>query len=1671
MNHRSQAFFLSMVLLLMSTVAGFAQEPNTAQKLIEEVLMAGGEKVAPVIEPGSGCALVSLGSWTKPGGSYRDPLGSHQRPSDHDLRLVVPKGLNNAEALQFYNQTRARVAYGVRMRFGVNANRILESINIYPPEQLMAGVKTEAEAIERFAEHKIGTPNLGGLPPDGLWTKGRFEFARAYERTSGRIFFNDGKKMQSGFADIISDVVCGAEDAVPSTLSGASQNAAAFAEKAAHAVEAGRPEDAIKDLQRTRTSLGKGYGLAKVEGSASYLDDLISKAKKDPFPLLNPSLRDEILKATKRASLEAHLLEKIETASAADKELITQWLKELNGQTTVGQKIMNFFEKVPFDKIALGLRTIFTFYQGYVIAGKVDENDIDGALREAGVWVTFEGIGVGPGMMVMMANILIEQAKAFGFDLVASTQDCVDLLAGVFTVKGREVNVLDDKVRPLTVDDLVTMYQRPQDLEHEIDYRAHHAAARGLGEATGKSDIEVQKRLSERCKQEIIMQWSQKRNELDREFATLHNALSSSPISITYQPDPAVFAAEPTPYRLRATIALPMADIRQTEQKMEEILTKLAGKHQYAVMIHYVWKLDGMTLNGNFDRPEIDFVVNKVGPHSLYGEMKLSIASGLNYPRSWPDIRKFTTTTVDVSLASKENVVDVGWKPDTLSIVGPTSMAPGQRTTLSLELGENIKKLQNVQIRWFDVDANKLLGKGNSLVFSPGEERTYRIKVVVLAKRTKGEERIGEQNHRIVVAKPPACIYRYSEWGECHEETKKQTRTALGREPLGCIERDKPVLERDCSPEPTPRPVTGDTASPVTPPRKIQRGAGGSVSGMFPAEDFNGMQISYSASGCSFPKMTDKPGFGTYRNYEGRLGSGTMSVSGTARMGHGNGAELVVTVSAGGKTAEHKAYIKSGFPGFNSESFNLSVPIPDDATSGGFSIRMDGDYSSGGGWRGLGVSGSCTADGPEGVAPKGTEELKVVVTGPKDPIPAGQKKDITARVSGGRFPYGFAWSGADGKEEKAVFQSGKPGLHTVGLSVTDIDGKRAGGSVIVTVAPLKFELSGLPGQPVYGSTARLKARMSAPGSEGTRFRYLWQCSEPGIAFDPGESGNGETTITFGRMGVIQVWAQVLDDQDKSTISETEQKEAKVISPKFTVVFSPPDKKAYVGMEVRARISAQPEVPAKLIDYRWFDPASSNRIEYSENSGEIGFQIKDTKPQVLKALARVPFYGDEISAVDAAYTGSAYKVTVAEPRYMGPKPMIWKCDTQLGGRCPGLVEVGDREFAVHRDIFVKAEIAPAVDKSKLRYLWTITPEGCTGGGSISQEIRINCSSTGTYAAKVCIRDTNGTELGCGQQSVVVSVSQDDLNRAANAKAAHEKLAKAKSAAAAGKLDEAISLADEAIKLDPKNSEAQSLLNKWKSDKATILTQLEQTRKLIGESKFPEAQKALAVAKNLHGKYPPVLETEKLLNEKLTEYNKREKETSENTARAQKLKSQGDALEKQGKLHEAIAKYRESLKHVPDPKLEEHIKTLDAKLKVPAPSPNKGYQLYFDGRLVSGPDAAGYTLEQAKQNCNSNMQSKPGIAIRCLYNGKVFEERSARSTTIEWNTDRPGADYRKIDLPKADAELCRSACQQDAQCRAWTYVKPNTIRGPKPVCYLKNPVPQPIPHPHCVSGVKE
>ena len=241
--------------------------------------------------------------------------------------------------------------------------------------------------------------------------------------------------------------------------------------------------------------------------------------------------------------------------------------------------------------------------------------------------------------------------------------------------------------------------------------------------------------------------------------------------------------------------------------------------------------------------------------------------------------------------------------------------------------------------------------------------------------------------------------------------------------------------------------------------------------------------------------------------------------------------------------------------------------------------------------------------------------------------------------------------------------------------------------------------------------------------------------------------------------------------------------------------------------MKVTITTDPKIKDELINYEWSYPESSNRMEYEKNARVIGFVPKDGKPFKLLVAPKSESNRDPVGGgLTEEYQVASYTVTITEPRYAASKPKIWKCDTQLGGaKDCRMVEV-EYEFAVSHDIFMKAAVDPAPEKTP-RYKWTSSPQGCRLMNDITREINVNCSRTGSYQFTVVVKDPDGIMLGEASQTLNVTISQETLNeskkKADEQTGAQNKINEAKELLNNGKIDEAVNAAEEAAKADPKS----------------------------------------------------------------------------------------------------------------------------------------------------------------------------------------------------------------------------------------------------------------------------
>jgi tetratricopeptide (TPR) repeat protein len=167
------------------------------------------------------------------------------------------------------------------------------------------------------------------------------------------------------------------------------------------------------------------------------------------------------------------------------------------------------------------------------------------------------------------------------------------------------------------------------------------------------------------------------------------------------------------------------------------------------------------------------------------------------------------------------------------------------------------------------------------------------------------------------------------------------------------------------------------------------------------------------------------------------------------------------------------------------------------------------------------------------------------------------------------------------------------------------------------------------------------------------------------------------------------------------------------------------------------------------------------------------------------------------------------------------------------------------------------------------------------------------------AKVLAADENCIDNASGS---TVPTGQGDSEKAKIAGNASEKLQKAKELIAQGRFEEGISLAEEAVKLDPGNAEADESAQMWKKDLSEITSHISRARSLIDFDEFQEAKTEIETAKKRNPNYQALLEVERLLNDKKeAEREKRLKEIREKTR-------QWRALDKERRNLEGMEKSR-------------------------------------------------------------------------------------------------------------------------------------------------------------------
>jgi hypothetical protein len=555
-------------------------------------------------------------------------------------------------------------------------------------------------------------------------------------------------------------------------------------------------------------------------------------------------------------------------------------------------------------------------------------------------------------------------------------------------------------------------------------------------------------------------------------------------------------------------------------------------------------------------------------------------------------------------------------------------------------------------------------------------------------------------------------------------------------------------------------------------------------------------------------------------------------------------------------------------------------------------------------------------------------------------------------VPSGEAPLTYKWSdNCAGKGSQATFQASQTGSQTATVSVSGPSGPLGNASLSFDVQDIRviLEESSGAGTIPMGRTLSFAAKVISGGAPAAgNFVYRWQ-AEPKVAFAPTEGPSASSKGTFGLPGKTKVWVVVLEKQGAvlSTVAESAQMEIDVVNPQLKLIANKSE--PLVGEKVVITAHEEPKLDDNAVSFRWEisgDALNPGPEPHIPNNRSYSFAPKDNKPVTLTVHLKGKDRGDDLGSASLTVTPRSYAVSLGEPRYRESPPQIWQCDTQIGQaqKC-GMVTLKPNQFAVHRDILIKATLTPRAASPQFR--WSVDPPGSCGLPGAGDEIKLNCSNTGTYAVKVEVTNADNVKLGEASQTVTVSVSQEQLSSANKSKEAYDKLQQAKAFVQQGKLDEAIPLAEEAFKLDPKNAEAKSLADKWKKERDEVKQHITKLDQFLKDAKIPETEKELQAAQKLHPKYQPFVDAEKRLKDAKDKADKIKKEADTKQAQAKKLRAEGEALQGQNKLPEAVAKYKESLAYWPDKSLEEHIRKLESQIALNAQKKTSADRLWQEG----------------------------------------------------------------------------------------------------------------------------
>lgn len=683
----TQRFFilsLTLFLLLSCAFSALAAPPASSEVLTRKIVM---DAVKNYVKgSGNGASMKVLGSWVGDNKRYKDPLKFSQEFSDHDMTLVMPAGSDSSTMLSEWKKSRKSIADQIRKtltaqgRSNKEIKRAIESVSIYPPQQLVDSALTGSSGSAKDVKKLFMTidhgkplpPNLAEKEIEGIFGTGSKAFRQAYERQAGQTIYKMGNKVRVGFTDLNHMI----EGYGRFTLKGSTNISSQFAAKIIEAIEEGKGKDAGKNLGRLAQYLKKTKSLARVSPSVpdnptmeallKNFSEVEAKVKQIPVTkqtekqiskLYNSWLKKnsrqlkQVINSTK---IELGLYRQLAATMNPDEvSLIYQllerksspWRRFMDKLTKSAQKGTLKVASLPWKKIIHGLNALMIAAEANDVVDVWKKKGLNAAFNHGAMRAILFKLNLPSYLTKAMLESALEQTKENGYGLLASYQQCDQLVSGIYMVKGRE-QVAEGMDIPAMARNLINQ----DDVLAVVRKHAEQAASRHLISSVEK-EVEggITQALMNRCGPWVIRAWQRQRmqmlgslfdakNKVDLLMGRSIMDMNASTRPVKDENKVAVFiSVAPSQGRAKILKAL---------KQLSDGIQLMGGKEKLGILKlseSYTWLVDDKPVaSGNMDfdvsgsaslllDPNVNrrFVFNKPSKHRISLRYRLSMSPGL----------------------------------------------------------------------------------------------------------------------------------------------------------------------------------------------------------------------------------------------------------------------------------------------------------------------------------------------------------------------------------------------------------------------------------------------------------------------------------------------------------------------------------------------------------------------------------------------------------------------------------------------------------------------------------------------------------------------------------------------------------------------------------------------------------------------------------------------------------------------------------------------------------------------------------------------------------------------------------------------------------------------------------------------------------------------------------